>query len=340
MNSVARSAAAAALLIMSLTTQGHHNTGAMFNLDDEVQLSGTVTRYEWKNPHVYFFVEVPAEGGNLVEWEVEAGPVAFMHRFGWHRRSLVPGESVELVGNPSKHGANEVNLIAARKAGGESLPASRGADVAALFMNPVNDGEQAESLDGTWITAVNEAIALFEDENALPLTPAARQAHAEFDENTMHPGLTCTPIPAPMMMAVPDTKRIEIQPDRVLIKSDFDATERTVYLDGRDGAPSIHGHSLGRFDGEVLHVVTRQFVPVHTGIGFGVPSSVAKQLVERFSLAEDRRSLTYWFEVSDPEMLSEPVSAEVRWSFEPTATLTNLACDRENASRFAKHAED
>ena len=177
------------------------------------------------------------------------------------------------------------------------------------------------------------------DGSTLALTATARAALEAFDEATMHPGLTCTPIPAPMMMAIPDTKRIDIQQDRVVIHSDFDGTKRTIYLDDRPGAPSVHGHSLGRFDEDVLEVATSQFIPVTTGIAFGVPSSKEKKLRERFTLTEDRRSLIYWFEVTDPQSLTEPLSGEVRWSYEPSATLTNLTCDLENASRFAKGVE-
>lgn len=316
---------------------GHHNTGALFDLNDEIEVEGVVTRYDWKNPHVYFYVAQDNSADNPIEWEVEAGPVAFMHRFGWHRSSLKPGERIRFRGNPAKRGGHEAFLIGVIKQDGTPLPATRGRDIGEMFVNPVNDGSQADSLAGTWVTAAGEMIERFETAEALPLTAAAAKTASEFDEATMHPGLTCTPIPAPMMMTIPDTKEIQISADKVVIKSDFDGTERTIFLvEPEDIAPSIHGSSRGRLVNGSLHIETEHFSPSIMGLGFGVTSGKRKKLNERLTLTADRRSLTYWFEVMDAEHMTEPLSGEVRWSYQPNAVLTGLRCDPENAARFVK----
>ena len=172
----------------------------------------------------------------------------------------------------------------------------------------------------------------------MPLTSKGKDAAANFDELTMHPGLTCTPIPAPMLMVIPDTKRIEVTTDRVVIHSDFDGTRRTILLDDQGRHEnSVHGTSTGILGDGVLTIETLGFLPVVTGIAFGVPSGPNKKLKERLVLAEDRRSLIYSFEMTDPDYLTEPVTGEVRWSYEPDATLTGLQCDPANASLFVKH---
>jgi hypothetical protein len=317
----------------------HHSAGATFDLQQEVELAGVVTRYEWKNPHVYFYIMVSAPGRAQAEWEVEAGPVAFMHRFGWGRETLTPGVALRIKGNPSKSGDHEVLLIGAQTADGKQLPATRGRDVGEMFANPVNEGQQASSLEGTWITAVvSGVVGRLEEPGQMPLTSKGIEAAANFDERTMHPGLTCTPIPAPMLMVIPDTKRIEVTADKVTIYSDFDGTRRTIYLDDQDlHENSVHGYSSGALGHGVLTIDTENFSPVVTGIAFGVPSGPNKKLKERLVLAEDRRSLVYWFEMTDQDYLTEPVTGEVRWSYQPDATLTGLQCDPANASLFVKH---
>ena len=139
------------------------------------------------------------------------------------------------------------------------------------------------------------------------------------------------------MMAIPDTKTIQVEMDKVTIKSDFDGTERVILLsDPAPAEPAIHGVSHGRFDNGTLHITTDRFLPSTMGLGFGATSSTQKTLKERLTLTDDRRSLIYAFELMDSKNMSQPLSGEVRWSFQPNATLTGLACDPENAARFVR----
>ena len=140
-----------------------------------------------------------------------------------------------------------------------------------------------------------------------------------------------------MMMTIPDTKEIQFTANQVIIKSDFDGTERIIHLTDTDHVkPSIHGVSRGRLANGSLHIDTQHFLPSVMGLGFGVTSGTQKTLRETLTLTADRRSLTYWFEVMDAEHMTEPLSGEVRWSYQPNAALTGLHCDPENAARFVK----
>ena len=52
-----KSVSLALLIVVFGSVSSHHNTGALFDLEQEVILEGTISRYEWKNPHLYFYVE-------------------------------------------------------------------------------------------------------------------------------------------------------------------------------------------------------------------------------------------------------------------------------------------
>ncbi len=177
------------------------------------------------------------------------------------------------------------------------------------------------------------------DEDKLALTPKGRTAHKHFDERTMHPGARCVPYSAPVFMVTPDLKRIRRNDKVVLIDGEFDAAQRTIHMDTErhDGAPvSNQGHSIGHWEESTLVIDTRQFSPSPVGNAYGVPSGAGKHLIERLTPAADGKSLTYHFELSDPEYIATTVKGDVRWIFSPTATYAPDKCDPENARHFTQ----
>jgi hypothetical protein len=134
---------------------------------------------------------------------------------------------------------------------------------------------------------------------------------------------------------VPDTKSIEIRNDSIVIRGEFDATERTIYLDGRAAsAPTVHGHSLGHWEGGTLVVETDAFADHPLGIAYGVPSGAAKRVVERLTLNDDGTALTYAFEMTDPEFLVNPLAGETTWAYRPDLAFAESECSLDNARQY------
>jgi hypothetical protein len=100
--------------------------------------------------------------------------------------------------------------------------------------------------------------------------------------------------------------------------------------------PSVQGHSVGRWEGATLVVETTDFAPHSGGLGFSLPSSPKKRLTERLTLEENGRALAYAFEVADPEMLGAPISGASRWVYSPDVEFAPVACNLDNARRFAQ----
>ncbi|HLF09963.1 MAG TPA: hypothetical protein VJA26_02020, partial [Gammaproteobacteria bacterium] len=136
----------------------------------------------------------------------------------------------------------------------------------------------------------------------------------------------------------PVTSTIEVGADTVTFHVDWMSSERVVYLDGRGhpegGERSLHGHSIGHWEGDTLVVDTAQFADHREGTTMGLPSGPGKHLVERFSLSEDRRHLRYEAVLEDPEYLAAPVVNSSEWDYRPDLQPTGLACDLEVARRF------
>ena len=112
--------AALALLVIA-PASGHHSE-AGFDTDAVVAFEGTVSRFSWRNPHVYIYVEGTDAAGATVEWEVETGATPIMIRSGWTPDSLEPGEVISVRAHPERMaGRNYVFLMSLEKSDGTTL---------------------------------------------------------------------------------------------------------------------------------------------------------------------------------------------------------------------------
>ncbi|MBM62732.1 MAG: hypothetical protein CL484_07260 [Acidobacteria bacterium] len=87
----------------------HHAFAAEFDADRPVEFSGTVTKVEWVNPHVWIHLDVDMDDGTQANWAFEAGTPNVLFRRGFTRRSLLPGTAVLVDGYQAKDGTNRAN---------------------------------------------------------------------------------------------------------------------------------------------------------------------------------------------------------------------------------------
>jgi hypothetical protein len=76
----------------------HHSFAAEFDSNKPVTLTGTITRVEFQNPHIYFYIDVKEADGKVVNYAVEGGTPNQLRRQGWGRDSLKIGETVSVQG--------------------------------------------------------------------------------------------------------------------------------------------------------------------------------------------------------------------------------------------------
>jgi hypothetical protein len=81
-----------------------HHSFAMFDMTQRVTLAGTVTAFEWTNPHVYIEVDVPDESGAAKHWSVELGSPSILKQSGWKFNDLKKGDKATLIVHPLKNG--------------------------------------------------------------------------------------------------------------------------------------------------------------------------------------------------------------------------------------------
>src|SRR5262249_3177923 len=99
----------------------HHSFAAEYDSTKPLKLNGAVTKIEWQNPHVYFYIDVRDEKtGQVVNWAFEMGAPAVIQRSGWTRNSMKIGDLVMVEGSQAKSGrphgnARSVTLAATGK---------------------------------------------------------------------------------------------------------------------------------------------------------------------------------------------------------------------------------
>lgn len=95
MRTIAVAAATACLaLTANAPVRGHHSFAAEFDGSNIQTIKGTVTEFQWMNPHAYIVLEVTDASGTKTAWGVQSRNLSILRRQGWSKHTLKPGDEI------------------------------------------------------------------------------------------------------------------------------------------------------------------------------------------------------------------------------------------------------
>ncbi len=333
MNTIATFVLACSLPVALAAPALAHHSAAAFDTQKEVTVTGSVTQYRFANPHVYLTLQVRKADGSTAAMEVEAGAASVLNPLGFNRNSVAVGDVVTVVGNPGRN--NPDKLMLGRdlyKRDGTYFPLN----IASRSIYAARN-DTATSIAGTWFSPRTEFTTFLGDARNWPVTEKGKAAMASVDPRATTQK-DCIPVGAPALMFYPVANTITVQRDRVVMKVDWMDSERIMYLDGRRHPPAsdtfLHGHSVGRWEGDTLVVETTNFKEHPIGLSTSLPGSIQKRVTERFRLGQDGKSLIYSGVIEDPVYLTRPVEWSGQWLYRPDMPHSNEKCDIAVARKF------
>ncbi len=304
------------------TALAHHSRGN-FDLENTIELQGTITEFTWRNPHAFATLAVDREEGVAEEWLLELNSISVLTGTGWDRDTLNVGDEVTVVGNLEKNHTSNflfsnyfVLPDASRMVSAPRF--SRGVPIARPPAREIDTNARSENFSGIWrqqgmgmgmgpVPTVN--LGNQTPARGLPLTVLGQTELAAFDVRD-NPWFRCEARGLPGV--INGTQEIVRQNEQeIVIRYELLDIQRTVHLNITEHPPQLTrsrlGHSIGWFEDETLVVDTALFEPVEWGIGAGVPSSTEKHVVERYSLVGEGNGLQIETMFEDPVYMTDPV---------------------------------
>ena len=308
-----------------------HHSYVEFDQQNTIEIEGTLVAAAWQNPHTRLTVA----GADGVRWDIESSAVNGLRRAGAPLELFEVGSKIKVAGWPSTKTASRLFGTNILSAGGQELILFRapprwgggaiGLERQALSASAGSAGSAgaARTIFRTWGSAYARP-GIPDDPDAspsslfrvpLPLTEAARQAAAGFDEVKYNLSLGCAPKNMPFVMVVPGPTDFVDRGDSILFRSEeFDAV-RTIHMNSRE-SPSAQpktrlGYSVGRWEGDTLVVETGSVDAEY--LFPGVPLGPSASFVERFTPSADGSRLHYSIVMTDPYSLTQPVEQKRSW---------------------------
>jgi len=318
--------------LLGAPASAHHSV-SMFDTTKEILIEGKVARFDWVNPHMYLVVETTGPDGKPALIEGEGLGITQALVDGLDRDALKPGTPVVMRANPNRGGwGKQVRIQDVTTQDGVIHP-FYAANRRTRTLTP------AESIEGHWAPARAALGAAFGAMGRWPVTPEARAVQAKLEADGK-----CMTEPTPVLSILDELRTIEVGDKEVVLKFDNtgDHVDRVVHMGAQHPAnvqPSVHGHSIGKWEGETLVIDTIGFEPNLSGIALNIPSSAGKHTVERLTLTEDKLRLRYEVTVEDPMYLSAPATLTQQWDHRPDLEFSQDVgtCDPDVANRYKDH---
>ena len=360
-----------AVYLAATPLRAHHEMAAEFDDKKPVTLRGTVTRFEWNNPHVFVFIDARVNN-ETANWAVEFASPSDLRKVGWTRDSVKVGDTVTAEGNLARDGSKTAggksvsvggkklstvadDVLAGAPKGGAAKPAPRWPDGHPRFGPPPGEkgywsnpsaGGLVENTAGNIRMNGEGLLANIADAGKVaPFQPWAKGLY-EFRQRALlkdDPMVSCLPPGGPRQFEAPHGLQIMEQPDRkrvFVLSGGGNRNWRLIDLDGRplpqseDVSPTYFGYSSGKWEGDTLVVNSTGYTERFWFTNGGLPHTEALKLTERIS-RPDFNTLKYEVTVDDPGTYTRPWTGGWTLQWVPNEDIEQYYC--QDNPRDAEH---
>ena|SRR5688572_26708633 len=96
-------------IVSTIALAAHHSFVAEYDRSKPVKVTGVVTKVEWQNPHIWFYVDVKDDTGKVTNWGFSGGAPGILQRRGVPRNALKPGDVIVVEGFRARDGSNNAS---------------------------------------------------------------------------------------------------------------------------------------------------------------------------------------------------------------------------------------
>ena len=289
---------------LALPAQAHHGVAPHYDDSKQVTIDGTVSEFQFINPHSFVYLRVVGADGKEAIWHCEMASRSVLARNGLTQETFAEGKHVRITGSQARQNPTGCALREAHFDDGSVLHSST------LFegtpaKTPVTEA-QRESIEGVWAMkrfAVSRYLGALTDEG--------ERLRAAFDPIKDDPAIYCDPAsPVRFWVNVNEPFEIKREGNTVVVDHQFMDTRRVIHLNETAPpprtSPSTMGYSTGRFDGGALVIDTASFVAATLEPRYGVMHSADLKLTERLEVNPQTHELEITWTIDDPVVFKEP----------------------------------
>jgi hypothetical protein len=309
------------------TGSAHHSFAPHFDSSKPVRISGVITEFEARNPHAYVHIEAVDENGQTREYVCESHGVTQLMRNGISPAMLATGATITVTGSQARRNPYMCFFDNVELSDGRVLNVN-GPRRTATATTAASGPAPAERTDiyGKWLLVPANRATSGPQPMIESLTAAGQAAVEAYDPFLDDPTFRCDPVAIRRVWFAPGTPlEISREGEKVILRHEWMDVRRVVHLDETehpaDGPRTSLGHSIGRFEGDVLVIETgnysegvlNQYVEMPDRPTRGLLHSDALTSVERLHLDRARQRLVVTIELSDPAFFTrsfDPAIAE------------------------------
>ena len=341
----ARIALAAGLTIAPSLAFAHHSFAPHFDASKPVDISGSVTEFEARNPHSYLHIAAVDENGQAREYVCESNGVTQLSRSGLTPALLKAGTKVRVKGSLSRHSAYMCFFNSVEFADGRVMNSNGPASAPAAPMPA-----KRTDITGTWLLAPIRNRSTSGPQPMMQfLTPAGQKAVAAYDPFKDDPTFRCDPVAIRRVWGAPGTP-LEVVHDGsdLVLHHEWMDVRRVIHMGMKDhakaGKRTSLGHSIGHMEGDTLVIETANYAAGVLNQYVETPGQPTKGLlhsdklttVERLHLDAAGQRLVVEVDMTDPEFFTQPFNRATTEYAPSELKIEPFNCSREGLTGTVK----